>query len=132
MLRSRNYLFSAPAPTLYIISAPAPAIYCHINLNNSSTVFCTGTDRCRNQLFFVLASFKLPAENVYLNLFSAPAPGPQIISAPSAPQHWCCGSAFFFFFGSGIPKISIRFRIQGGKHKRRKITPKNFQLNRSK
>ena len=38
VLRSRNYLFSAPAPTLFIISAPAPApapvtaIYCHIKL----------------------------------------------------------------------------------------------------
>ena len=43
MLRSRNYLFSAPAPTLSIISAPAPppatAIYCHIKLfDNSSTI----------------------------------------------------------------------------------------------
>ena len=31
--RSRNYLFSAPAPTLAIISAPAPpAIYWHLKL----------------------------------------------------------------------------------------------------
>ena len=66
VLRSRNYLYSTPAPTLSIISAtalaPATAIY----------------------------STKLTAENVYLNLFSAPAQGPQIISAPPAPapQHW--------------------------------------------
>ena len=34
VLRSRNYLFSAPAPTLAIISAPAPApaIYWHFKL----------------------------------------------------------------------------------------------------
>ena len=36
VLRSRNYLFSAPAPTLTIISAPAPApataIYWHFKL----------------------------------------------------------------------------------------------------
>ena len=34
VLRSRNYLFSAPAPTLTIISAPAPAtaIYWHLKL----------------------------------------------------------------------------------------------------
>ena len=41
MLRSRNYLFSALAPTSSIILAPAPAtaIYCHLNLfYNSSTV----------------------------------------------------------------------------------------------
>ena len=43
LLRSRNYLFSAPtpapAPPLSLISAPAPAIYCHLKLfYNSSTV----------------------------------------------------------------------------------------------
>ena len=36
VLRSRNYLFSAPAPTLAAISAPAPApataIYLHLKL----------------------------------------------------------------------------------------------------
>ena len=42
VLRSRNYLFSAPAPPLSIISAPAPApaIYCNLKLYynaNSST-----------------------------------------------------------------------------------------------
>ena len=40
------------------------------------------------EIFFVLASSKLTAENVYLNLFSAPAPGHQIISAPPAPPNW--------------------------------------------
>ena len=45
VLRSQNYLFSAPAPTLSIISAPAPApapapaINCHLKLfYNSSTI----------------------------------------------------------------------------------------------
>ena len=33
VLRSRNYLFStpAPAPALFLISAPAPALCCHLN-----------------------------------------------------------------------------------------------------
>ena len=43
VLRSRNYLFSAPAPPLSIISAPAPApataIYCYLKLfYNSITI----------------------------------------------------------------------------------------------
>ena len=43
VLRSRNYLFFAPVPTLSIISAPAPApatsIYCYIKLfYNCSTI----------------------------------------------------------------------------------------------
>ena len=39
---------------------------------------------------FVLTSSKLTAENVYLNLFAAPPPGPQIISAPPAPAPQRC------------------------------------------
>ena len=45
VLRSRNYLFSAPAPALTLISAPAPAqapataMYCHLKLlYNVSTI----------------------------------------------------------------------------------------------
>ena len=48
VLRSRNYLFSAPAPPLSIISAaptpaPAPAIYCHLKLYyyNSRSILAT-------------------------------------------------------------------------------------------
>ena len=80
MLRSRNYLFAAPAPSLSIISAPAPAIYCHLKLFYTVTV----------EISF--SSSKLTAENVYLNLFSAPAPAPghQIISAPPAPAPQHC------------------------------------------
>ena len=70
VLRSQNYLFSAPtpAPHLSIISAPAPAptpaIYCHLKLYyNSSTI------RNMSQLSFffilILASFRLTVGNIY-------------------------------------------------------------------
>ena len=64
-------------------------IYCHLKLFYSITVVLYYCNRGRNELSYVLASSKRTAENVYLNLFSAPAPGPQIISAPPAPalQH---------------------------------------------
>ena len=40
VLQRRNYLFSAPAPTLAIISAPATAIYWHLKLfKNTSSMY---------------------------------------------------------------------------------------------
>ena len=44
----------------------------------------------------------------------------------SDPHKFSCGS------GSRIPKMSIWIRIQGGKHKRRISTQKNFKLKLSK
>ena len=70
VLRSRNYLFSAPAsgsfsaPPLSIISAPAPApaIYCHLKLYyNSSTI----RNKSQWKFFFILAYSKLTAVNIY-------------------------------------------------------------------
>ena len=63
VLRSGNYLFSAPAPPLSIIlalaQAPATAIYCHLNMSYTVLI------KDRNYLFFILASSKLTAENIY-------------------------------------------------------------------
>ena len=66
VLRSRNYLFSAPAPPLSIISAPAPApaIYCNLKLyynTNSSTK----RNMSQWRFFFILASSKLTPVNIY-------------------------------------------------------------------
>ena len=110
VLRSRNYLFSAraTAPTLSIISAPASApataIYCHLKLFLKEYYY---TNRSRNQLLFVLASSKLNAENVYLNLFSASAPGPQIISAPPAPAPQHCLDAVQFQFCFSLSSVYL-------------------------
>ena len=43
---------------------------------------------------------ELTAENVYLNLFPALAPGPKVISAPPAPalQHWILVKIYYLFF----------------------------------
>ena len=68
VLRSRNYLFLAPAPHFPFTSAPAPApapasaIYCHLKLYyNSSTI----RNMSQWRFFFNLSSSKLTAGNIY-------------------------------------------------------------------
>ena len=89
MLRSQNYLFSAPAPPLSIISAPAPALYCHLKL-----FYHTKTGR--NLLFFILAS----STRTIINIF-------------------CSGSRSqnnFGFTGSGSATLKKSYRQYGVKH----------------
>ena len=70
VLQSRNYLFLAPTWTIISAPAPAPApataIYWQLKVKTViKHKYYTGTNRGRNDLFFMLASSKLTAENVY-------------------------------------------------------------------
>ena len=101
VLRSQNYLFSAPTPPLSLILAAAPApnpvpapalapaIYCHLKLFfNRSTLTMEVKIRFSSS-YSTVASFKLTAVNIYIyKIISTPAPS-QIFSAPMAPapQH---------------------------------------------
>ena len=98
VLRSQNYLFSAPAPPWSLISAPAPAIYCHLKLFYNSNTIPMEVQYRYISFFFILASSKLTAVNTGIHLKNSLGSGTssgsrsQVISAPPAPtpapQHW--------------------------------------------
>ena len=84
VLRSRNYLFSAPPLSIFAALALAtgtdPAIFCHFKLYyNNSTIRIMSQWR-----FFVLASSKVTKLNIYLKDISCS--WSQIILDPPAPQ----------------------------------------------
>ena len=91
VLRSRNYLFSAPAS----------AIYCHLTLYyNSSTI----RNMSQWRFFFIPTSSKLTAVNIYQKYSFGSGSRSKIISAllAPAPQHCkvndqCLGSVFVFY-----------------------------------
>ena len=93
VLRSRNYLLSAPAPPLSIFSAPAPApapaIFCHLN--------CTITVQQQQQhkKYVSMASFLHPIASkltilkyLFKKIFGSGSTSEIISSSPAlAPQH---------------------------------------------